>query len=100
MRLARTARMLRGELMLVVVLAVVAVGFVILLVEGSHWLRGVVVMGSAFVLAGVLRLVLSERRAGSLAVRGRLFDVICYFVLGVLIITFAVLAPAHYSARV
>jgi hypothetical protein len=62
-------------------------------VRPEHWLRGVLLIGGDLLLAGLLRLVLSERRAGILAVRRRAFDVICYLGLGVLVITFGVLAP-------
>jgi hypothetical protein len=59
----------------------------------SDWLRGVLLLASGPLLAGVLRLVLTESRAGLLAVRARWFDVACYLSLGVLAVTLGLLLP-------
>lgn len=40
----------------------------------GHWRRGAFAVGCTVLLAGVLRGVLPDRRAGLLAVRGRWFD--------------------------
>ena len=50
---------------------IVAVGIGLLLVAAERWRSGLVVMGLALVLAGVLRLLLPLRRIGFLAVRSR-----------------------------
>ena len=65
----------------------------------EHWLRGVLIIASAFVVAGVARALLPDRRAGLLAVRGRMFDVACYLVLGGATIGFGVTAAALMAPR-
>ena len=74
--------------MLLVVL-VVAVGF--LLVAVHHWRRGLVIIGGGVGLAAVLRGVLPPRRAGLLAVRGRLLDTAVLGTLGVAIVLLAII---------
>jgi hypothetical protein len=54
---------------------IVAVGVGLLLVAAEQWRTGLVVMGLALVLAGLLRLLLPLRRIGFLAVRSRPVDV-------------------------
>jgi hypothetical protein len=93
MRWSRTGRALRADAAYLLVLLVMAGGFAYLSLRPTHWLRGVVVLGCAAAGAGIVRLVLPERHAGLLAVRGRLFDAICYLGLGVLVVTFAILTP-------
>jgi hypothetical protein len=62
----------------------------------EHWLRGVLVMAGAMVLAGLFRLVLPTRQAGLLAVRGRLADVLCYAGVGTALwFVGLALPPAH-----
>jgi hypothetical protein len=56
-------------------LVIVAVGLGLLLVAADRWRSGLVLMGLALVLAGVLRLLLPVRRIGFLAVRSRPVDV-------------------------
>ncbi len=75
------------------VLAVMVLGFILVRVSPEHWLRGVLIIGGDMIGAGLLRLVVPARRAGILVVRRKLFDVVCYVGLGVLVITFAVLLP-------
>jgi hypothetical protein len=58
---------------LLVVLVVVGVG--LLLVATERWRSGLVLMGLALVLAGLLRLLLPVRRVGFLAVRSRPVDI-------------------------
>ncbi|MGH8861981.1 MAG: DUF3017 domain-containing protein [Jatrophihabitantaceae bacterium] len=79
-------RWLRAELPFVevVVVALSSVGY--LLVWPDHWRRGVGLIALAMIAAGVLRLTLSPARAGSLAVRGRGWDVACYLAIGVVIL--------------
>jgi hypothetical protein len=54
---------------------IVTVGVGLLLTAAEQWRGGLVVMGLALVLAGVLRLLLPVRRIGFLAVRSRPIDV-------------------------
>lgn len=72
-------------MLLVAVVLVVAVVFLV----QDRWRRGAFVIGSAPLLAAVLRLALPEVRVGLLAVRGRPFDVATYAVLGGTIIALA-----------
>ena len=92
-RYARAIRAARGDVPFLLVLAVLIVGFGVVRMSPEHWLRGVLIIGGDLIGAGVLRLVLSSRRAGILRVRSRLFDVLCYVGLGVLVIAFGVALP-------
>lgn len=61
----------------------------------GHWKRGTFLIGSAFVVATLLRAFLPERLVGLLGVRSRTIDVACLGVLGVGIVVLAlVVAPA------
>jgi len=71
---------------------VVAAGLVLILFE--YWRRGVVTIGGAMGLAGLLRLLLPARRAGLLSVRSRGFDVAAYIFLGVAVIGIGLAIPA------
>lgn len=70
--MTRTSRLV-NEVPAVVVFGVILVGM--LAVWQGYWRKGLFVIAAASLLGGVLRLVLPTRRAGSLAVRGRAFDV-------------------------
>ncbi|MBA3367312.1 MAG: DUF3017 domain-containing protein [Geodermatophilaceae bacterium] len=71
---------------------VVALGLV--LVIFAYWRRGVVTIGAAMALAGLLRLLLPARRAGLLSVRSRGFDVAAYIFLAVALVGIGVAIPA------
>lgn len=66
----------------------------ILLAVLDFWRRGLVTIGAAAVLAGVLRMFLPARRAGLLAVRGRTFDVSTYVILGLALIAISIVVPS------
>ena len=70
------------------VVATVVVGFGLIIVY--HWRRGATLIGGALLLAGGLRAVLSEERAGLLAVRGRATDVLAYTAFGLALVAVAV----------
>lgn len=70
-----------------IVLVVVLAAFV--LVATDRWRRGATVLGAALVLAAGLRALLSEERAGLLAVRARIPDVLVYGALGVALVGLA-----------
>ncbi|WP_460864272.1 DUF3017 domain-containing protein [Rhodococcus aerolatus] len=70
-----------------VVLLVVLAAFA--LVATDRWRRGATVLGAALVLAAGLRALLSEERAGLLAVRARIPDVLVYGGLGVALVGLA-----------
>jgi hypothetical protein len=93
MRYGRALRAARADVPFLAVVLVMALGFLLVWIRPEHWLRGVTVIGADLVVAGGLRLVLSPRQIGILAVRSRPFDVLCYVGLGVLVITFGVLLP-------
>ena len=69
-----------------VVAALMVVSVLYLVIWPDHWRRGVGIIGLATFVAGVLRLVLPNHRAGMLAVRARWFDTLCYFGLCVVIV--------------
>ena len=87
------ARTVRHELPFIAVIVVVGVGLLSLSLESAHWLRGVLVIAGGFGLAAILRLVLSDERAGLLRVRRRYFDVLCFAAISVLAVIFGVLLP-------
>lgn len=59
-----------------------------------HWLRGVLGLAGAMLVAGFFRLVLPARQAGLLAVRSRLVDVVFYAGIGGVIIFLGVTLAA------
>jgi len=71
---------------------IVTAGFVLIVFE--YWRRGVVTIGAAMGLAGLLRLLLPARRAGLLSVRSRGFDVAAYIFLAVAVIGIGLAIPA------
>ena len=93
MRYDRLRRNVRDEAPFVSVLLIVAFGFVYVLVASGHWLRGVTVIAFGMVVASALRAALPAGKAGLLVVRGRLFDVLCYLSLGLLVFGFSILVP-------
>ena len=71
---------------------IVAAGLVLVIFE--YWRRGVVTIGGAMGLAGLLRLLLPARRAGLFSVRSRGFDVAAYGFLAVALIGIGLAIPA------
>ena len=81
------------NLPLTVVLAMAATGVGYAAAVPPHWLRGVLLLAVALILAGLLRLLLPARQAGLLAVRGRFTDVLCYAGSGVAIVLLGLALP-------
>jgi hypothetical protein len=90
----RLRQSLRDEAAFAGVLLVALVGLTSVLVASQHWLRGVLIIASSLLVAAAARGALSDRRAGLLAVRSRMFDVGCYLVFGGTTIGFGVAASA------
>lgn len=59
------------------------------LIISYRWRRGATLLGGALLLAGGLRAILSDRRAGLLAIRGRGADVLSYTALGLALVAVA-----------
>lgn len=76
------------HLAFVLVFSVTAVAFVLII--GYRWRRGATLLGGALLLAAGLRAILSDQRAGLLAVRGRSVDVLSYTALGLALVAVAV----------
>jgi hypothetical protein len=72
---------------------IVGVGAGLLLVAAERWRVGLVVMGLALVLAGLMRLFLPLRRIGFLAVRSRPVDVTLTLGVGLAVTLLAVAIP-------
>jgi len=93
----RPARQLRSanlhNLPAVAVLCCAAGGLAYAVVIQEHWLRGVLFMAGALILAALLRLALPARQAGLLAVRGRMADVLCYAGTGAALWVVGLLLP-------
>jgi hypothetical protein len=79
------------QLPLLAVLVTVGVG--LLVVTFGHWRRGLVVIGLALVVAGLLRLLLPLRRVGFLAVRSRPVDVVLLGGTGLALVVVALMIP-------
>jgi hypothetical protein len=78
----RIWRWIVEELAFLVVLCLLVAAFGYLIVEPGHWERGTGAVSVAVLVAGVLRGVLPNGRAGLLAVRSRWIDAACYLALG------------------
>jgi hypothetical protein len=80
---------------LLVVLAVAAVGLLLVALDGFR--VGSALLGVAVLLAGLARASLPARRVGLLVVRGRPFDVLVLLVMGVALVLLAVVVPGPRS---
>ena len=78
---------------LILVSLIAGAGLLMLVADVGGFRPGSTVIGAAVLLAALLRLVLSDRRAGLLAVRGRGTDVVLLVTLGSAIIVLAGLVP-------
>ena len=86
-----SSRALVRAIPITIVLAIVAFG--LLLIAFAYWRRGTTALAFAMLLAGMLRVLLSERVIGVLAVRGKRFDVMFYFVVGAMMAALAIGLP-------
>jgi Protein of unknown function (DUF3017) len=73
---------------MIAVLGVATVG--LLRVATANWREGSVLLGGALLLAALLRTVLPPERAGLLAIRSRVLDVLAYSGLGLAVVLLAV----------
>jgi hypothetical protein len=76
------------HLAFVLVFSVTVAAFVLII--SYRWRRGATLLGGALLLAAGLRAILSDRRAGLLAIRGRSVDVLSYTALGLALVAVAV----------
>ncbi|EFQ81914.1 hypothetical protein HMPREF0063_12926 [Aeromicrobium marinum DSM 15272] len=83
----------RGSQLYLAQLAVVVVGLV--LVALDHWRLGTAMVGTAFCLGAVARVVVPVNHTGMLRVRGRTFDALWMLTLGVALIALAVVVPVQ-----
>jgi uncharacterized membrane protein YjjP (DUF1212 family) len=81
----------RSEWPLVLTLLVAATGLVVL--TFYNWRNGVLVFAGAVLLAGLLRVTLTDSAAGLLHVRGRTFDTALLLAVGLAIGTLALIVP-------
>lgn len=88
---ARVLDRLPLNLPVTVVLVIAGLGFARVLAE--HWREGTGLLGGALLVAGVARVLLSQDRAGLLAVRSQAVDVLCYVGFGVLMVVLACTIP-------
>ncbi|WIX87606.1 DUF3017 domain-containing protein [Amycolatopsis sp. DG1A-15b] len=80
----RSGRGRFSQLPFAVVLLVVAVAA--LRIFQYHWREGTALIGAALLLAAVLRVALPTARAGLLAIRGKLVDVVTFTCLAVAVL--------------
>lgn len=92
MRWSRNRHLFAAQTPYLTIGLMLSAGFVLVIFE--YWRRGLVTVGVATILAGVLRLLLPARRVGLLSVRGRSFDVAAYLFLGVAVIAIGLAIPA------
>lgn len=78
---------LPAETPAVVVLAIAAIG--LLRVATANWREGAVLLGGSLLVGAVLRAVLPLERAGMLAIRSRVIDVLSYTGLGLAVVLLA-----------
>lgn len=84
-------QLIGGQWPLALTLALVAAG--VSVAATGHWKRGTGLIGLAFAIATVLRLVLPDRLVGLLGVRSRVVDVACLAVLALGITVLVLLVP-------
>ena len=82
-----------GELPFGLVLLIELAAVASVSIAPQHWLRAVGVMTVGLAVGGLLRLVLSDEQAGLLRVRGRSFDVACYWLFALITIMVALGLP-------
>ena len=70
-----------------VVLAIAAIG--LLRVATANWREGAVLLGGSLLVGAVLRAVVPLERAGMLAIRSRVIDVLSYTGLGLAVVLLA-----------
>ena len=80
-----------GGAVYLLVTSAVAVGLVV--VAFGPWRRGVGIIGLALLVAALVRLVMSEQRAGMLRVRSRAFDVLVLAGVGIALLALAANIP-------
>jgi len=78
---------------LVVVVVGVLAGLVVAWLGTTTWRLGCVLVGLALLVGAVERLVLGDREAGLLQVRGKGFDVVVLSLLGLAVVTLALVVP-------
>jgi hypothetical protein len=78
---------------LVVVVVGVLAGLGVAWLGTTTWRLGCVLVGLALLVGAVERLVLGDREAGLLQVRSKGFDVVVLAVLGLAVVTLALVVP-------
>ncbi|SDT23859.1 Protein of unknown function [Friedmanniella luteola] len=78
---------------LLVVVAGVALGLLVSVLGEATWRLGSVLVGLALLVGAVERLVLSDRAAGLLQVRGKGFDVAVLALFGLAVVALALVVP-------
>lgn len=74
-------------------LTLVGVSIGLAVTATSRWKRGTTIIGAAFFVAMLLRLLLPERLVGLLGVRSKVLDTLCLAVVGVGILVLAIVVP-------
>jgi hypothetical protein len=83
---APVGRWVRTQAPFLLVLALLVAALCYLAITPGHWRRGTTGIAVIMFVAALLRVSLSDQRAGLLAARGRVRDAVIYLVLGVLIL--------------
>ena len=72
----------------------VVLGLVVSVLGESTWRVGALLVGAAMLVGAVERLVLSDRAAGLLQVRGKAFDVAVLALTGAAVVALALVVPS------
>lgn len=89
---ARATAKSLNQLPLLLVVAIAAIGMVLVWI--GHWRWGAALVGIGLCFGAAERLVLSKRSAGLLQVRTRAFDVTVLLSMGVAVIALAAAVPS------
>lgn len=79
---------------LLVVVGGVLAGLVVAWLGTATWRLGCLLVGVSLLVGAVERLVLGEREAGLLQVRGKGFDVVVLALIGLAVVALALVVPA------
>lgn len=78
---------------LLVVVAGVALGLLLSVLGETTWRLGSLVVGASLLVGAVERLLLEDRAAGLLQVRGKAFDVAVLALVGAAVVALALVVP-------
>lgn len=76
-------------------LVLIGAGVGLLVLAFGDFKRGSLILGCSVIFAGALRTVLTQERAGLLAIRSRSIDLLTVYGFGIALTTLALIVPPH-----